>query len=124
MNLRDIVAIDQHAHNLVKPEAAEAVPYVSAFTEGSDPELLSRHARQTLFFRRSLREIAQLLECDPAEDAIAARQQELGTENLAASCFDAAHLEAVFLDNVALAYVSGGSHVLRDRCSSAPHLRR
>ena len=99
MNLWHIAAIDQHAHNLVKPEAGGAVPYVSAFTEGSDPEILTRHARQTLFFRRSLREIAQLLECDPTEDAIVARRQELGAEDLAARCFDAAHLGAVFLDD-------------------------
>ena len=99
MNLWHIAAIDQHAHNLVKPVAGGAVPYVSAFTEGSDPEILTRHARQTLFFRRSLREIAQLLECGPAEDAIVARRQELGAEDLAARCFDAAHLGAVFLDD-------------------------
>jgi uncharacterized protein len=99
MNLWDIAAIDQHAHNLVKPEAAASVPYVSAFTEGSDPEILTWHARQTLFFRRSVREIAQLLECDPTEDAIVARRQELGAEDLAARCFHAAHLGAIFLDD-------------------------
>jgi len=99
MDLRHIPALDQHAHNLLKPEAVEAGSYAEAFTESNDLAGFQHHARQTLFFRRSLRDIASLLECEASEEAILSRRRELGIEKLAALCFQAAHLSAVFLDD-------------------------
>src|SRR5262249_30683507 len=52
-----------------------------------------------LFYRRSLREIAVLLGCEPSEDAILARREGLGLEKLTDVCFRAAGLEAVLLDD-------------------------
>lgn len=98
-DLWHIPAIDQHAHNLLRPEAVEAAPYCASFTEGYDPALLERHARHTLFFRRSLRDIAALLECEPEESAILARRADLGVEQLTGLCFEKAKLGAVFLDD-------------------------
>ena len=103
IDLWDIAAIDHHAHNLLKPEVAQNYPYAAAFTEGYDPDIVNHHARHTLFYRRSLREIAQLLDCEPTEAAILERRQELGLEKLAERCFQAANLEAIFLDDGFLA---------------------
>ncbi|OUL30195.1 amidohydrolase [Nostoc sp. RF31YmG] len=99
MNLADIPLIDQHAHNLLRPEVAARYPYAAAFTEGYDEDIVNNHARHTLFYRRSLREIADLLECDAEESAIAARRQDLGLENLTQLYFRAANLEAIYLDD-------------------------
>ena len=98
-DLWHIPAIDQHAHNLLRPEAVEAGPYCASFTEGNDPAILRRHARHTFFYRRSLRDIAALLECEPEESTILARRGELGMERLAGLCFDKSKLDAVFLDD-------------------------
>jgi len=98
-DLWDIAAIDQHAHNLLRPEAVAAKPYCAAFTEAYDPAVLRRHARHTLFYRRSLREIAALLECEPEESAILARRTALGLERLAARCLGESKLDSVFLDD-------------------------
>jgi hypothetical protein len=103
MNLWDIPAIDQHAHNLLTPEAAERYPFVASFTEGYDPEIINFHGRHSLFYRRSLREIAQLLQCEPEEETILEHRQQLGLENLTRQCFQAAKLEAIFLDDGFLA---------------------
>ena len=103
IDLWDIAAIDHHGHNLLKPEVAQNYPYTAAFTEGYDPDIVNDHARQTLFYRRSLRDIAQLLDCEPTEAAILERRQELGLEKLAERCFQAANLEAIFLDDGFLA---------------------
>jgi uncharacterized protein len=103
MNLGEISAIDQHAHNLLKPEIASHYPYPISFTEGYDPDLINAHARHSLFYRRSLREIAQLLQCEPTEAAILECRQELGLEQLTQHCFQAANLEAIFLDDGFLA---------------------
>lgn len=103
MNLWEISAIDQHAHNLLKPEVASNYPYPISFTEGDDAELIHTHARHSLFYRRSLREIAQLLQCEPTETAIVECRQELGLEALTQHCFQASNLEAIFLDDGFLA---------------------
>jgi predicted TIM-barrel fold metal-dependent hydrolase len=99
IDLWDIAAIDQHAHNLLTPSAAARYPYPAAFTEGYDPDIVNHHARHSLFYRRSLREIAQLLECEPQEEAILERRTQLGLENLTRRCLEASKLEAIFLDD-------------------------
>ncbi|WP_242046277.1 MULTISPECIES: amidohydrolase family protein [Calothrix] len=99
MNLADIPLIDQHAHNVLRPEVAARYPFAAAFTEGYDEEIVNYHARHTLFYRRSLREIAALLECDATESAIAARRDSLGLEKLTQLYFQAANLEAIYLDD-------------------------
>ncbi|MFN6558387.1 MAG: amidohydrolase family protein [Nostoc sp. ChiSLP01] len=99
MNLADVPLIDQHAHNLLRPEVAARYPYAAAFTEGYDSEIVNYHARQTFFYRRSLREIATLLECEAQEAAILARRESLGLENLTQLYFTAANLQAIYLDD-------------------------
>lgn len=99
MNLWDIPAIDQHAHNLLKPDAWATLPYAAVFTESRDPEIIRRHVPHTLFFRRSLRDIAALLACEPDAEAIVDRRRELGLEALAARCLEASNLAAIYLDD-------------------------
>ncbi|MEA5621978.1 amidohydrolase family protein [Nostoc sp. UHCC 0251] len=99
MNLADIPLIDQHAHNILRPEVFAQYPYASAFTEGSDPEIINYHARHTFFYRRSLRDIATLLNCEAEEAAILARRESLGLEQLTQIYFRAANLEAIYLDD-------------------------
>ncbi len=99
----EIPAIDQHAHNLLQPETVDNSPYPTAFTEGYDTKIVNHHARHTLFYRRSLREIAQLLECEPTEAAILERRQQLGLEKLTERCLLSANLKTIFLDDGFLA---------------------
>ncbi len=99
MDLWNISAIDQHAHNVLKPDVASRLPYPAAFTESHDPEVIARHARQTTCFRRSLRDVAALLNCDATEEAIVAERNRLGWQTLTARCFSAAKLDEVLLDD-------------------------
>ncbi|WP_298919784.1 amidohydrolase family protein [uncultured Nostoc sp.] len=99
MNLADIPLIDQHAHNIFRPEVVGQYPYAAAFTESYDPEIINYHARHTFFYRRSLREIAALLNCEAEEAAILARRESLGLEELTQIYFQAANLEAIYLDD-------------------------
>ena len=99
MNLWDIPAIDQHAHNVLKPDALESLPYPAAFTESNDSAIVKRHASHTLFFRRSLREITELLSCEPTQEAVAARRRELGIDALTARCLQAANVASIYLDD-------------------------
>lgn len=99
MELGDIPIIDQHAHNILKPQAIGDYPYASAFTEGHHPDIVNYHARHTLFYRRSLRDMADLLKCDPQESEILARRDNLGLEKLTETCFKAANLKTILLDD-------------------------
>src|SRR4051812_3137113 len=99
MDLAAVPVIDHHAHNLLTPEAAARTPFRAAFTEGYDPAVLSDHAPHTLFYRRSLREIAAVLGCEPAEEAVLARRTELGYDEVATRFFRAANLDQMMLDD-------------------------
>lgn len=99
MDLSGIAAIDQHAHNLLHPNIAADRPYAAAFTEAADPTIINHHARHTLCYRRSLRDIGALLDCEPTEAAIQACRTALGQEELTRLCFTAAHLQAIYLDD-------------------------
>src|ERR1051325_6707125 len=99
MDLDAIPAVDQHAHNVLREEVAGSIPFPSFFSEGSGSAILAHHARGSLFFRRSIREIASLLGCPPSEEAIVSRRRELGLERLTELCFGAANLEAILLDD-------------------------
>ncbi|NES07133.1 MAG: amidohydrolase family protein [Okeania sp. SIO2F4] len=99
MELWDIAAIDQHAHNLLQPQAIAGYPYVAAFSEAHHPDIINYHARHTLFYRRSLRDMADLLKCEPQESEILAKRDNLGLENLTKTCFNAANLDTILLDD-------------------------
>jgi predicted TIM-barrel fold metal-dependent hydrolase len=99
MDLGHVTAIDSHAHNLARPEVVARHPYSWAFTEGHDPAIIGDQARHTLFFRRSLRDVADLLDCAPTEEAVLACRDALGFDALVGRCFDAAGLQAVLMDD-------------------------
>jgi predicted TIM-barrel fold metal-dependent hydrolase len=99
MDLSAIRLVDQHAHNLLRPEEAAAFDYRSAFTEATDSEVVRRHAEETLFFHRSLREIAEVLECAPDLGSVLTARQRLGFEEVVGRFFAAAGLDAVLLDD-------------------------
>ena len=99
MDLWDIPAIDQHAHNLLNHDEWASYPYAAIFTESRDPLILQHHAPHTLFFHRSLRDMATLLSCDPTQKAVDACRRSLGLDALTTRCLQASNLAAVFLDD-------------------------
>lgn len=103
MELADIPLIDHHAHNIVKPEIFSEYSYSAAFTEGDRPSIVNYHGRQTLCYRRSLRDIAALLDCEPTETEILQQRQKLGLEKLTELCLSRANIETILLDDGFLA---------------------
>lgn len=99
LDLTAIPIVDQHAHNLLRPEQLETFSYPAAFTEGYAPEIVDHHVQETLFFRRSLREIAAILECPANLPAVLASREQLGFEETARRFFEAGNFEALLLDD-------------------------
>jgi len=91
LDLTAIPIVDQHAHNLLRPEQLESFPYPDAFTEAYAPEIVDQHVQETLFFRRSLREIAAVLGCAAELPAVLAAREQLGFEAVARRFFEASN---------------------------------
>ncbi len=99
MDLSGISVLDHHAHGLMRAGVLPGVPYAAFFTEARDPEQIHSHVPHTLSYRRCLRDVAELLDVEPNEHAIAERRQALGPEAYASRFFAAARIEAVLLDD-------------------------
>ena len=90
MPFEDIALVDNHAHPLLRAEAAAARPFGAYFTEAALP------SPDTLFARAALRDLAALLGCTADEASIVAARsapehaRRLGRE---------ANLETVLLDD-------------------------
>lgn len=97
MDLSTLPAVDAHAHPILRIEAARRLPYPAFFTEGSSA--CAPAAASTLFYRRSLRDLASLFQCEPKPESILAAQDAMGAELAAAACFAAANLACVLLDD-------------------------
>lgn len=83
----------------MRPELFSTASYAGFFTEAHDPEQIALHARRTLSYQRNLREVADLLRVEPREAAIAEQREAVGAEAYARRFFEAARIEAVFLDD-------------------------
>ena len=99
LDLTDIPIIDNHAHNILKPEFASEYSYGSSFTEAKDEIMLASHSPSSLCYRRSLRNISELLGCENQESAILKVRKELGLENLTKLCIDRGNIETIILDD-------------------------
>lgn len=99
MDLSSIPAIDHHAHNLLRPERGTELPLAAAFTEASDPEMVARHGANTLCYRRSLRDIAALLNCEPIASVVESHWIEMGLTARTQHCWAAANLQAIYMDD-------------------------
>jgi hypothetical protein len=95
----DIPLIDGHAHPPLLPETAAMAPFARYFTEAHDPETIERHAPHTLFYRRALRELAVLLDCEPTAVAVARARSERAPEDHLRHLLGTARVAAVLLDD-------------------------
>ncbi len=99
LQLDHILIVDHHAHNLLRPEAMPGFSLAAAFTEGYDAAIVARHVQQTLFFKRSMRQLAGVLDCDPSLEGLLASRDRLGYETFAQRLFDAGRFAALILDD-------------------------
>ncbi len=99
MDFQNIPLIDHHAHNLLKTAITDSISFVANFSQTDGVRIIENHYCHTLSYRRSLRDISKLLNCQPTEESIIQRRQELGLELLTQKCFDNLNVEAIYLDD-------------------------
>ncbi|ACO48009.1 amidohydrolase family protein [Deinococcus deserti] len=99
MNLTDIPIYDHHAHALLHEPLWRAGPIEPYFTEATDPLILQHFARDTLFFRRSMRDLAAYYGCAPTMDAVLEARQNQDYGDLARHMFQDARIDTVLIDD-------------------------
>lgn len=97
LDLASIPIVDQHAHNLLRPDVR--FDYTAAFTEGYDQRVATRDVRETLSFKRGLREVATGLGCPPDLDAVLAERDRLGYDAVADRFLAASGIDTLLLDD-------------------------
>jgi len=71
--LAAIPIIDHHAHALMRlPPQLTLERFAAFFSEGGDAVIKRHHVQNNLFFRRTLHDLARLLDCEAHPDAVLA----------------------------------------------------
>ncbi|KAM3288207.1 hypothetical protein P3S67_021637 [Capsicum chacoense] len=81
--------VDTHAHNIVALDSN--IPFLSCFSEAKEDD--------TNDFKISLKEIAELYGSKLSLDAVQESRQHLGLESSAKTCFKAARISTLLIDD-------------------------
>ncbi|KAL6842432.1 hypothetical protein ACP4OV_027859 [Aristida adscensionis] len=93
--VEEVAAVDAHAHNLVA--AGSAFPFLRCFSEADGDAL--RLAPHSLSFKRSLRDIAELYNCEASLQDVEEFRRAQGFNSISSKCFQAANISAILIDD-------------------------
>jgi hypothetical protein len=99
MEVSRIPVYDHHAHSLYHECFWRREPLEPYFTEAYDPEMLRRFGRDNLYFRRSLRDLAEFYGCAPRLEAMLESRQQWDYPALCRTMFAAAHISHWLIDD-------------------------
>nr|CAB3499489.1 unnamed protein product [Digitaria exilis] len=91
----EVAAVDGHAHNLV--ELGSAFPFTRCFCE-ADGDALAL-APHSLSFKRSVRDIASLYNCEASLEKVEEFRRTEGLKSIASKCFQAANISVILIDD-------------------------
>eukprot|EP01135_Chromosphaera_perkinsii_P005770 Nk52_evm13s360 gene=Nk52_evmTU13s360 len=95
--IEQLPLFDNHAHNILTPEGNDAVPFETAFSEANGGAL--KDAVTGLMFKRSVKEAAKFLGCEPTLESLKEKRKELGIEKIAEMVFESSNIQALCLDD-------------------------
>ena len=99
MDLSSIPIIDHHAHALLREVGPLSLTaFQSFFTESDNPRFLADHARQTLFFRWAIKELAAYFGCAPIADAVLDARNSSPLDELGSRMLRDANLAVLIID--------------------------
>jgi uncharacterized protein len=99
MEVSHIPIYDHHAHSLYHERFWRQEPLEPYFTEAYDPEMLRRFGRDNLYFRRSLRDLAEFYGCAPRLEAVLEARQQWDYLDLCRTMFTAARISHWLIDD-------------------------
>jgi predicted TIM-barrel fold metal-dependent hydrolase len=90
--------VDQHAHGVLREPPATLDEFRGLFSESPDP-VQWPHVASSLSYRRAIRELAELLGCEPDERAVYERRLQTDPDDYAATLLRASGSEWLLLDD-------------------------
>ncbi|MCA9836498.1 MAG: hypothetical protein KC422_06280 [Trueperaceae bacterium] len=99
MNLDAIPIFDHHAHALFKETYWRSEPIEGCYTEAYDPQILEHFVHETLYFRRSIRELATYYDCEAKQEAVLEARQNWNYQELAQKMFAQANISHWLIDD-------------------------
>jgi len=98
MDLSNIPILDHHCHSISRPgQALAGDGFRRFFAETTDPAM-APHIRHTVFYMRMLRDVADLLGCEPTETAVWAARAAAQPEAYIRTLFEASNFRALQID--------------------------
>lgn len=98
MHLTSIPVYDHHAYSLFTEERWRQEPLERYFTQNPGPEMLP-FVRDSLFFRRSLRDLAEFFGCEPSLEALEEARRRHNYPELARWLFAEANISYLLIED-------------------------
>jgi uncharacterized protein len=98
LDLGPIPIVDNHCHSLLRAQPADDDAFRTHLTESYIPEIARDHVPTSIFYQRTLRELAALLDCEPTADAVHAARRERGVEWLTREIATRANFKTWLID--------------------------
>jgi hypothetical protein len=98
LDLDAIPIVDNHCHSLLRVQPADDDAFRIHLTESYIPEIARDHVPTSIFYQRTLRELAVLLECEPTPEAVHAARRERGVEWLTREIATRANFKTWLID--------------------------
>jgi hypothetical protein len=98
LDLGAIPIVDNHCHSLLRNQPSDDEAFRIHLTESTFPEIARDHVPQSLFYQRTMRELAALLDCEPKPQAVHAARRERGVEWLTREIVQRANFKTWLVD--------------------------
>jgi len=99
MDLPAIPLYDHHSHALFREQTWRSAPLEPYFSEANDPELIERFGRDTLAFRRGLRDLATFFGSEPTVPAVLEARSRVDYKDLVRRMFADANIGNWLIDD-------------------------
>jgi uncharacterized protein len=98
LDLGAIPIVDNHCHSLLRQQPSDDDGFRIHLTESYYPEIARDHVPTSVFYRRAMVELADLLDCEPMPDAIHAARRARGVEWLTREIVERANFRTWLID--------------------------
>jgi hypothetical protein len=98
LDLDSIPIVDNHCHSLLRQQPLDDDAFRIHLTESYYPEIARDHVPTSIFYRRAIVELADLLDCEPAAGAIHEARRARGVEWLTREIAERANFRTWLID--------------------------
>src|SRR5215211_5081771 len=99
VDLTNVPVVDNHCHGVTTDQAfGDVEAWRRAFTESTDPGMPRDHVATTAFYRRLIRTLSSLFDCEPDDEAVFTVRAGRDPTELTGELLRSANVESLLLD--------------------------